>query len=216
MSKMQTTSTLSRAIESPIWGLAKAISLFTSPAVLSFVSVYLMGIAINDARFWPWAFVYIGIGFVLPLIYMIYLMRTGQVTDFHMKERAERIKPMVFILAIFSSLSVIFYLGNAPYVLQIFTYVGALQAVVMLLITLRWKISGHGAGAAAFALLLWALFGSAAAPAFLFVPVVIWARVYTDRHDLPQTIVGAIAGFVLMGIAVGLIFARCPGTMACF
>jgi hypothetical protein len=133
-----------------------------------------------------------------------------------MRERAERIKPMTFILVTFSSLSLIFYFGNAPYILQIFTYVGALQAVVMLLITLKWKISGHGAGAAAFALLLWALYGSAAAPAFLFIPVVIWARVYTDRHDLPQTIVGAIAGFALMGLAVGLVFARCPGTLACF
>ena len=100
--------------------------------------------------------------------------------------------------------------------MQIFTYVGALQAVVMLLITLRWKISGHGAGAAAFALLLWALFGPAAAPAFLLVPIVIWARVYTDRHDLPQTIIGAIAGFALMGLAIALIAARCPGAgLAC-
>jgi membrane-associated phospholipid phosphatase len=123
---------------------------------------------------------------------------------------------MTFILIIFSSASLVFYLLDVPYVLQVFTYVGAVQAVVMLLITLRWKISGHGAGAAAFALLLWALFGPAAAPAFLLVPIVIWARVYTDRHDLLQTIIGAVAGFALMGLALALIAARCPGAgLAC-
>lgn len=216
MAKMQQASTLSRALEDPTWGLAKGISAITSPAVLSFVSVYLMGIRINDARFWPWALAYAAFGFVLPLAYLIYLMRKGEVTDFHMKERAERIKPMAFILIVFSIASLAFYFLDAPYVMQIFTYVGALQALVMLLITLKWKISGHGAGAAAFALLLGALFGPAAAPAFLLVPVVIWARVHTDRHDLPQTIIGAIAGFILMGIAIALIAARCPGaSLAC-
>jgi hypothetical protein len=216
MTKMQNTSALTRVMEDPTWALAKAISVITSPAVLSFVTIYLMVININDPRFFNWALVYAGAGLLLPLVYLVYLMRKGEVSDFHMRERAERIKPMTFILVTFSSLSLIFYFGNAPYILQIFTYVGALQAVVMLLITLKWKISGHGAGAAAFALLLWALYGAAAAPAFLFIPVVIWARVYTDRHDLPQTIVGAIAGFALMGLAVGLVFARCPGTLACF
>jgi membrane-associated phospholipid phosphatase len=216
MAKMQQASTFSRALENPVWALAKAISVVTSPAVLSFVSIYLMGVTINDPLFWRWGLVYALFGFVAPLAYLIYLMRKGEVSDFHMKERSERIKPMTFILIIFSSASLVFYLLDVPYVLQVFTYVGAVQAVVMLLITLRWKISGHGAGAAAFALLLWALFGPAAAPAFLLVPIVIWARVYTDRHDLLQTIIGAVAGFALMGLALALIAARCPGAgLAC-
>ena len=217
MPKMQTATTANRAANNPLWVFAKAISAVTSPAVLSFVSVYLMGVVINDARFWPWALAYAGFGFVLPLLYLIYLMRKGEVSNFHMKERSERIKPMIFILITFSSASLVFYFLDAPYVMQVFTYIGALQALIMLAITLKWKISGHGAGAAAFALLLWALFGPAAAPAFLLVPVVLWARRYTDRHDLAQTVLGAVAGFALMGLALALIAARCPGAgLACF
>lgn len=216
MPKMQ-SATLTRAVNNPLWVLAKAISVITSPAILSFLSMYLMGIVINDPRFWPWAVAYAGFGFVLPLVYLIYLMRKGEVSDFHMKERSERIKPMAFILIVFSSASLVFYFLDVPYVMQVFTYVGALQALIMLAITMRWKISGHGAGAAAFALLLWALFGPAAAPAFLLVPVVLWARMYTDRHDLAQTVLGALAGFGFMAVALALIAARCPGAgLACF
>lgn len=214
MPKMQTVSTVQR---DPMWVLAKAISVLTSPAVLSFASMYLMGIQINDERFWPWAGVYAGFGFVLPLLYLIYLMRKGEVSDFHMKERTERIKPMAFIFIVFTVASVVMYFSDAPFVIQAFTYVGALQGLLMLLITLKWKISGHGAGIAAFVLLLWALFGPTAAPLFLLVPLVLWARVYTDRHDLPQTVIGAIAGFAFMAAALALIAARCPGAgLACF
>lgn len=217
MPKMQTATTADRAAGNPLWVIAKAISVITSPAVLSFASMYLMGAEINDARFWPWAGVYAGFGFVLPLLYLIYLMRKGEVSDFHMKERTERIKPMAFIFIVFSLASVVMYFMDAPFVIQAFTYVGALQGLLMLLITLKWKISGHGAGIAAFVLLLWALFGPAAAPFFLLVPLVLWARVYTDRHDLPQTIIGAIAGFAFMASALALIAARCPGAgLACF
>jgi len=214
MPKMQTVTTAQR---DPLWVLAKAISVLTSPAVLSFASMYLMGIQINDERFWPWAGVYAGFGFVLPLLYLIYLMRKGEVSDFHMKERTERIKPMAFIFIVFTVASIIMYFSDAPFVIQAFTYVGALQGLLMLLITLKWKISGHGAGIAAFVLLLWALFGPAATPFFLLVPLVLWARVYTDRHDLPQTVIGALAGFAFMAAALALIAARCPGAgLACF
>lgn len=214
MPKMQTVTTAQR---DPSGVLAKAISVLTSPAVLSFASMYLMGIQINDERFWPWAGVYAGFGFVLPLLYLIYLMRKGEVSDFHMKERTERIKPMAFIFIVFTVASIIMYFSDAPFVIQAFTYVGALQGLLMLLITLKWKISGHGAGIAAFVLLLWALFGPAAAPFFLVVPLVLWARVYTDRHDLPQTVIGALAGFAFMAAALALIAARCPGAgLACF
>ena len=217
MPKMQTATTIDRASGNPLWVLAKVISVVTSPAVLSFASMYLMGAQINDARFWPWAIAYASFGFVLPLLYLIYLMRKGEVSDFHMKERRERIKPMAFIFIVFSLASLVFYLLDVPYVMQVFTYVGALQGLLMLLITLKWKISGHGAGIAAFTLLLWGLFGPAAAPFFLLIPLVLWARVYTDRHDLPQTIIGALAGFAFMATALALIAARCPGGgLACF
>lgn len=179
--------------------------------------MYLMGLQINDARFWPWAGIYAGFGFILPLFYLIYLMRRGEVSDFHMKDRRERIKPMAFIFVVFTAASFVMYFSGAPFVIQVFTYVGALQGLLMLLITFKWKISGHGAGIAAFVLLLLALFGLAAAPVLLLVPLVLWARVYTDRHDLPQTIIGAVAGFAFMATALAMIAARCPGAgLACF
>ncbi len=216
MSKMNSASTLNRVLESPAWAIAKTISIITSPAVLGFVSVYLMGVEVNSPDFWPWAIAYATYGVALPIVYLLYLMHKGEISDFHMRDRAERIKPMKAILLIFSSASLIFYFLDAPYVLQVFTYVGALQAIVMLLITMRWKISGHGAGAAAFSLLLVGLYGPTAAPAFLLIPVVIWARVYTDRHDLRQTIVGAIAGFAFMYLALAWVASHCPGVgLAC-
>lgn len=67
-----------------------------------------------------------------------------------------------------------------------------------MLITLFWKISIHS----------WALTGAITAYAMLSgttyiwwllltVPLVIWSRIYRERHDLWQGLAGALAGGLL-------------------
>ncbi|MCW5876563.1 MAG: phosphatase PAP2 family protein [Anaerolineales bacterium] len=144
--------------------------------------------------------------------YIVYLMRRGQLSDFHMRNRRERIKPMRAIPLFFLLSWLVFQMWGAPFLFKVMALVGALQATAMLLITLRWKISGHSAGAAAFSVFLWGLYGVVAAPVWLILPAVIWARVTLKRHDLAQSLAGALLG----GASVLAVFmwatGQCLGT----
>ncbi len=203
--------TLDRALRTPAWWLAKTIAVLFSPPLLGILGLYLVADKLDNRNASLWAIFYGIVCIALPIVYVINLMRKGEVTDFHIRNRLERIKPLKAALLFFSITSLVFLAVDAPYILQIFAFVGALQTAVMLLITLRWKISGHGAGAAGFSALLWGLYGAAAAPAFLIIPIVIWARVYTDRHDFSQTVAGALSGLSFMFMVFALAAQHCPG-----
>jgi len=203
--------TLDKALRTPAWWLAKTIAVLFSPPLLGVLGLYLVASKLDNRSVSFWSVFYGIVCIALPIAYVIILMRKGEIADFHIRNRRERIKPMKTALLFFSLTSLIFLAVDAPYILQAFAFVGALQTAVMLLITLRWKISGHGAGAAGFSALLWGLYGAAAAPAFLIIPIVIWARVYTDRHDLSQTVAGALSGLSFMFLAFALLARQCPG-----
>jgi hypothetical protein len=55
------------------------------------------------------------------------------------------------------------------------------------------------------------LFGAAAAPAILLTPLVIWARMHRQRHDLAQTLGGAALGAGSMAAAFSFVASYCPG-----
>jgi membrane-associated phospholipid phosphatase len=213
---METVNTISPAIRMvripARWYLAKTISILSSPPLLWLIAIAMIGNRLNSPLTWMWSGIYGVASIGAPIAYLGFLLRTGQVDDFHMADRAQRIRPMRAFLLFFLLSWLIFLASGAPYLFQILALVGTLQAAVMLLITMRWKISGHGAGAAGFSVLLWGLNGSAAAPALIFIPIVLWARVYLSRHTLAQSIVGALAGAVFMLIVLALMALKCPTT----
>jgi membrane-associated phospholipid phosphatase len=75
--------------------------------------------------------------------------------------------------------------------------------LIIFLVTLRWKISGHAAAITGFAVLSWLLASPIVAPATLCVPLVIWARLQLRRHTFFQTLAGAAVG-ALIAVAVYL------------
>jgi hypothetical protein len=184
------------------WWLAKGVSIIFSPPLLGVISLVLVGLRLNAASDWGWLAAYGIFTIVAPILYLVVLMRRGEVSDFHMKDRLERFKPLRVVLLLFFLCWLIFLVSGAPVLFQTFALMGMLQSAAIYLITLRWKISGHGAGAAGFSVLLWGLYGAAAAPAFLFIPLVIWARLALDRHDLPQTLAGSALGGASMYLAL--------------
>ena len=80
----------------------------------------------------------------------------------------------------------------------IFGTVGVLQMALIFFITLKWKISGHSTAVSGFSVFMVALFGQAATPILLTIPLVAWARLRLHRHELMQTVAGTIAGIVFM------------------
>ncbi len=82
-----------------------------------------------------------------------------------------------------------------------------IQAALILVVTIFWKISVHCATAAVVGMLTWSLF-DAALPALLGVAVMAWSRWRLGRHTVAQTV-----GGVLLGIAVFLLAFRSASTL---
>lgn len=85
----------------------------------------------------------------------------------------------------------------------IFTGAMTLQAALMLTITLRWKISQHGAMSAWAGRLGWLLLDSPLA--LLLLPLVVWSRIRLGRHTMAEAAAGALLGLFISSAAVWLI-----------
>ena len=76
-----------------------------------------------------------------------------------------------------------------------------LQALLFMLITLRWKISLHSAAAGSLTVLGVAAFSMSGLYLALTVPLIAWARVRLQRHTLMQTVAGAALGALIVVFA---------------
>lgn len=115
--------------------LAKTVSIVFSPPLLGILGLALLGLELDSTAAWLWTAFYTVANILAPVAYILILMRKGELTDYHMRERAERIKPMKAFLLFFLLSWLIFLAGGAPYLFQVLAMVGALQSAVMLLIT---------------------------------------------------------------------------------
>lgn len=194
---------------------AKLISSVFSPPLMVTLGLLFVGQQIG-AEGVNWALFQIGSGILLPVIYIVYQVQQGNITDFHMKVREQRIRPMILTLMLSGVSWTVMKMLNAPIALMIFSGVAIFQTAFMLLVTLKWKISGHSMTVAGMAVFLFGIFGPHVWPLLLTIPLVAWARVRLSRHDRWQTLAGTLGGiaFTLMGLYV--YFQICGGmTLIC-
>lgn len=182
--------------------LAVWVSRLAAPPVLIVAGIVLVAGQLRTPATWRWAFFQILFTVGLPLLYVIHQVRSGRVHDLDLSVRQERVRPMIVMLFCAAAGWLILSLGQAPSLLAAMAAAGMGQIAALLPITLRWKISGHCAGAAAFTVVAWVLWGSAAAPLVFSVPLVAWARLHLGRHDLPQTMAGAGVGTLVTLLAL--------------
>lgn len=176
--------------------LAAVISNVGSPPVLACFVVALTALKLSSARAWMWGGVYVLLGVLIPLLYVVWLVREGRVTDIDVQLRKQRAQPLLVTITCTGLAWLVLALGLAPSPMTILAGALWLQAVAIFAITLRWKISVHAAMAAGAMTMVWMFLGTAL-PMLLTVPLVAWSRVRLRRHTTAQTIVGALLGFVI-------------------
>lgn len=191
--------------------LAKWVSDILSPPVLALSGIFLAAHAIGSSAAWWWSSYYVLMTVALPCGYIIWKVRRGEISDFHMRIRHERIRPMLLMLACCLAAWSSMAIAHAPTVLLLFATMGILQVAFLFLVTLRWKISGHGTAIGSLAVFLWSLFGPFAAPAVIAIPLVAWARLRLNRHDLAQTVVGTLVGIIFMLAVLNWVASECQG-----
>jgi membrane-associated phospholipid phosphatase len=187
-------------IVSPEWKdrWARIVSGILSPLSIAIAAVAVAGYAINDESALSWIALYIALSILPPTLYIMYLVRKGIVTDFHLNVRKERTKPFLIMTANTAVVFLVMLLLGAPKLILIVIATAILQLFFMLLITLRWKISGHCTAVAGLVVLALALFGENLLPSTLLIPLVAWSRIRLKRHTLAQTVAGSFMGAVIV------------------
>jgi membrane-associated phospholipid phosphatase len=152
-----------------------------------------------------WAFTYILLVCIMPIIYIALMVRRGRITDIHMQVRQQRLRPfLVSILCTTIAWWTLRFMG-APPVVPLFALFSLVQIIVMALITLVWQISMHAMSISGAVVALGFLFGGTAALIALpFVVLVGAARLKLKRHTPAQVLVGTVLGVIIPVMLLGM------------
>ena len=198
--------------------VANALSYFLNPLVFPPVAF-----ALIDAHFGAglaevaWTF---GVSLVffclVPLFYVVGMIRAGRTESLEVRERHARLGPLLVGMGSYAVGALLLWRtveGPALPVIAAFAALFPLNTALILLINTRWKISLHMTALAGFcgvllftALTVWrdlpadveaALEVATVAPLLLAVPLLMWARVRVGAHTVGQVVAGAAFGLVV-------------------
>jgi hypothetical protein len=145
---------------------------------------------------------------LIPILFILYLLRSGRIADLHIKNRRERHLPyMVGTLCSLLALVLVHVLGG-PDLLQTLLISNVTGLAALGLVNAFWQISSHLASitsAVLFAGFVYGwLVGLALAP---FIALTFGARLFLRRHTVTQLVAGMALGAtpVLALASVGLL-----------
>lgn len=179
--------------------LAETISnVLSPPAVLAMMGFLL---AISPAVAVPllpalgWSVLHGLLASLIPVIYIVYLLKRGEIGDLHMKRRADRNRPLVLGVTTAMVAWALLALFHAPLAYQRLALFDVSLLSLIAIINVWWQISMHGAAIVGVMTISGVIFGL---PFAIWVsPLVLlvaWARLYLGRHSAYQMIAGAIVG----------------------
>lgn len=184
-------------------GAARLFSNIVSPPVM-FIAVGLaaaFSAGINAAAV-RWAILYVSCIALLPLLYILYGLRTGRILDVSMA-RDERHLPYLigFVGALLAWLAM--RAGGAPDQLRCVTLFTVLGLGSLGLINTAWQISHHAASSTGMTLLLGAMYGPGVGWALVPLVLLVWAaRIYLRRHTPAQVAAGALVSVIMVWVTL--------------
>jgi len=182
--------------------LAYGISQVGSPPVMGLLGLIFIAASMAVPGVWLWSGVYVVMAMVAPLLFLIWQVRHGHVTDLDIQLREQRKGSLLVTIAGFGVSWLVMHVGHAPPLFKAMAGAGFVQWLIVFAVTLRWKISAHTTSAAGVTMIILRVFGLSAVPLVISIPLIAWSRVKLRRHTLGQTIAGALLG---CGVIVGAI-----------
>jgi len=143
-------------------------------------------------------------GSVLPLVSVIYMVKRGIIPDIYASDRRSRLKPFMGAIASYLTGVVALLAVEAPRSVTALMTCYFVNAFVLLVITLVWKISIHMSGVAGPATALVFQLGAKMIPFFFLALPVAWARIELKAHDLKQVAAGTLLTSVLTWLQMNL------------
>ncbi|MFN8240038.1 MAG: hypothetical protein U0X39_04710 [Bacteroidales bacterium] len=185
-------SVLFHPVFMPVYGL---LVIFTAPTVFWYLPLVVK----------KWLFVvYMILDVIVPLSLMPFLVHRKIISSWQMENREDRILPLILLTVFYVSTSVLIHRWQIPFFLKAYTYSLPAISFVLLLVTLKWKISLHAAGAGALTALViilslrmstaltWYLSG-----VLLLSGIILSSRLRLDAHAPSEVYTGYSTGFVV-------------------
>jgi membrane-associated phospholipid phosphatase len=135
---------------------------------------------------------------IVPMLLIYGLKKTGKVSDYNITFREQRFLPLLVLVAVNVLGYEFMQQLHPPRLLSGILLFNAVNTVLILLITLQWKISIHLFSFASSVALLFMQFGFNSLWLLAIVPLLIWSRIFLKAHNFMQTLVGSIVGFAVM------------------
>jgi len=137
-------------------------------------------------------------GFVLsllPILFVLWLLRTGRIGELHMSNTDERHLPYFVAVVCGVLMYGIVAIFDGPQMLQCLALFDILALSALGIINTRWLISFHATAISAAWAIIGLVFGWTASLLVLpFVIAVIVVRLYLKRHSPAQIIAGLVLG----------------------
>lgn len=186
--------------------LARAISSILAPATISgpmilLVALYQASSVASALAYGAITLLFLSIG---PFAYILLGVRLGKLSDIDVSRRSERIGPFIFSLISVCLGWFTLILTHGPALLITLLILTAVSGLVLMIITLWWKISLHASSLAGAATILTALYGAIMLPGFALLVLVSWSRVVLRRHTPAQVVAGSVLGIALSVVVLRL------------
>lgn len=166
-------------------------------APLAYLLVILLGFRADPERMSYLAVLFSASTFA-PMALIYGLKKTGRVSDYNISFREQRFLPLLVLVVVNAIGYEFMQQMQAPRFLSGILLFNSVNTVLILLVTLQWKISIHLFTYTSSAALLFLQFGSAALWMLSLVPLLMWARIDLKAHNFMQTLVGGLLGFGVM------------------
>ena len=179
--------------------IAHHVSIILAPATISLPFILLVAFYQDQDKLSALLFACITLFFlsVGPLLYIIIGVRLGKLSDIDVSRRSQRVGPFIFGIVSATIGWIILSLTDGPRNLQTVMIITVFSGIIMMVITLWWKISMHASSFGGVATMLTVLYGAVMLPLFILLIFVSWSRVVLRRHTVSQVIAGSLAGIVL-------------------
>ena len=183
--------------------VAKAISAVTNPPIIC-IPLFLIICTVlsfengtfNVSKFAVLELISLIFTSALPLaIILLWAKRIG--TDRDISNRSDRYMPLIIGIISYLIGFMICIIFNLGHFLTALLLCYATNTGVVLLFTIKWKISVHTTALSGPVAALILLLGPLGAIFGVIYPVLIWSRVLLKKHTLAQAISGGVQGFFL-------------------
>lgn len=180
-------------------GKVRAARLFSNivspPVIFAIVGLLLSIQAAPLPEALVWAAIYGFMVSLLPILFVIWLLRTGRIAELHMSNTRERHLP--YLIAVLSSavLYGLLWLFDGPQLLHCLAVFNMITLGALGIINAFWLISFHVAAIVSAWYLITLVYGwQAGLIVAVFVMLVVSIRLYLKRHTPAQVVAGLALG----------------------